>query len=227
VVAWSFLAVVLLGAEARDPKCASAYFTMAGVLLLVATRIAFEVAPPTRLVVDSGSDIDHPFLWSSATVVFGALVSAFGLAAWRHRAEEWARFAAAIAGAFVVYLLSVGVVDVFQRQVGGGTDITALQKRAQVALSILWAALGGISFAVGVARRVRPARVFGLGLLGLATAKVFIVDLSSLDASYRVLSFIGLGVLLLGSSFLYQRVFVPITINPEEAREGNAPSVPD
>ena len=123
--------------------------------------------------------------------------------------------AAAIAGVLVVYLLSVGVVDEFQRQVNGSTDISSLEKRAQVALSILWAALGGGSFAVGIARLIRPARLFGLGLLGLATAKVFIVDLASLDASYRVLSFIGLGLLLLGSSYLYQRIIVPNAINPE------------
>jgi uncharacterized membrane protein len=142
-----------------------------------------------------------------------------GLAAWRNRAEEWARYAAAFAGALIVYLLSVGVVDEFQRQVGDGTDLTALQKRAQVGLSILWAALGGASFAAGVARRIRQARIFGLGLLGLATAKVFIVDLSSLDASYRVLSFIGLGLLLLGSSYLYQRVIAPTVITPEQGPE--------
>jgi uncharacterized membrane protein len=219
VVAWSFLAAVLLGVEARDPKGASAYLTMGGILLLFAARFALEVTPPTRLTVDASSDIDHPLFWSGATAAFGALAGAFGLAAWRHRSEEWARYAAALAGASIVYLLSVGVVDAFQRQVGGDTDISSLEKRAQVALSILWAALGGISFAAGVARRLRSARIFGLGLLGLATAKVFILDLAALDASYRVLSFIGLGLLLLGSSYLYQRVIAPNTTNPAEHAE--------
>ena len=40
----------------------------------------------------------------------------------------------------------------------------------------------------------------------LATTKVFLYDLASLDATYKVASFIGLGVLLLASSYVYQRL---------------------
>ena len=40
--------------------------------------------------------------------------------------------------------------------------------------------------------------MFGLGLLTLDTLKLFIVDLASVDVSYRVLSFIGVGLVLLG-----------------------------
>jgi uncharacterized membrane protein len=91
-----------------------------------------------------------------------------------------------------------------QRQVGGQTALEELQKRAQTGLSILWAVLGGAILIVGITRRVMPERLFALALLALATAKVFIVDLASLDAAYRVLSFIGLGILLLASSWAYQ-----------------------
>ena len=46
-------------------------------------------------------------------------------------------------------------------------------------------------------------QLFVLALLGLATAHVFVYDLASLHASYRVLSFVGLGALLLASSYAY------------------------
>ena len=42
-------------------------------------------------------------------------------------------------------------------------------------------------------------------LLGLATIKVFLVDLSGLDVAYRVVSLIALGVLLLVGAGLWQR----------------------
>jgi uncharacterized membrane protein len=109
------------------------------------------------------------------------------------------------AGGAIVYLLSVGIVDQFQGRVGEGDSLGSLKKQAQVALSILWAILGGGAFVAGIFRRATQYRLFGLGLLLLATLKVFIWDMSTLDASYRVLSFIGLGVLLLVSSLLYQR----------------------
>ncbi|HEY5434673.1 MAG TPA: hypothetical protein VIK13_05530, partial [Candidatus Limnocylindrales bacterium] len=50
---------------------------------------------------------------------------------------------------------------------------------------------------------------FGLGLLGLATAKVFFVDLAALDVAYRVLSLVALGVLLLVSAAVYARTQRP------------------
>jgi uncharacterized membrane protein len=43
-------------------------------------------------------------------------------------------------------------------------------------------------------------------LLVLAAAKVFLYDLASLDQMARVLSLLGLGLLLLAATFLYQRL---------------------
>jgi uncharacterized membrane protein len=43
--------------------------------------------------------------------------------------------------------------------------------------------------------------------------------MASLDASYRVLSFIGLGILLLGSSYVYQRL-APNRRPPMDAASG-------
>jgi uncharacterized membrane protein len=76
-------------------------------------------------------------------------------------------------------------------------------------LSIAWVLVGAGAFAIGLVRRIGVARGFGLGLLGLATAKVFLFDLAALDVSYRVLSFLGLGGVLLASSFVAARFRAP------------------
>ncbi len=68
----------------------------------------------------------------------------------------------------------------------------------------------GVAVAAGLVRASAPLRWFGLGLLALATGKVFLYDLASLDAVYRVMSFIVLGILLLLSSYAYRR-FGPAT----------------
>jgi hypothetical protein len=52
----------------------------------------------------------------------------------------------------------------------------------------------------------RPLRLAGLGLLGLAVAKVFVVDLARLESGWRVGSFLAIGLLLLGAAFAYQRI---------------------
>ena len=59
---------------------------------------------------------------------------------------------------------------------------------------------------LGLRTHLAPIRRAGLALLGLATAKVFIVDLAALDVAYRVLSLVGLGVLLLVSALVYARL---------------------
>ena len=72
--------------------------------------------------------------------------------------------------------------------------------------------IGVAALVFGFARRWTPARIFGLALLGVVTLKVFIVDLAALDVAYRVLSFVALGILLLGAAYLYSR-FQPASVS--------------
>ncbi|MBM3708774.1 MAG: DUF2339 domain-containing protein, partial [Actinobacteria bacterium] len=44
-----------------------------------------------------------------------------------------------------------------------------------------------------------------IGLFYLTILKVFLYDLASLDTLYRIFSFVGLGLILLATSYLYQR----------------------
>ena len=65
---------------------------------------------------------------------------------------------------------------------------------------------GVVALWVGLRANVRIVRLGGLGLLLLATAKVFLYDLSTLGSVYRVASFIALGLLLLTAAFSHQRM---------------------
>jgi uncharacterized membrane protein len=64
---------------------------------------------------------------------------------------------------------------------------------------------GATLLAVGFWRRSAFLRWQGLVLLAVSVGKVFLVDMSALSQGYRILSFLGLGVLLLAVSFVYQR----------------------
>jgi hypothetical protein len=76
----------------------------------------------------------------------------------------------------------------------------------QVALSIFWAmfALGAV--AAGFKVRVAALRYFGLALFAITLMKVGVIDLRDASTGYRILSFMGLGALLLGTSVLYGKV---------------------
>lgn len=73
----------------------------------------------------------------------------------------------------------------------------------QVAWSIWWSIVAIGSVAMGFALRTRTLRYAGLGLFALTVVKVFIVDLQNVGTGWRTLSFIGLGLLLMGTSVLY------------------------
>ena len=75
----------------------------------------------------------------------------------------------------------------------------------RLSLSIIWMLYGGAMLVAGLIRSRKLLRLMGLILLAVTTLKVFLLDLSSLDKIYRIISFIVLGAILLGVSFLYQR----------------------
>jgi hypothetical protein len=225
VVGWSALAVIALALMEHDRFGRRAYLgAIAALVGMGLVRTLDVVAPLERLMVDDQSQIDHPLLWSGATAALASLAVVFTFARWRFSDYARAHRLAMAAGALMVFLLSIGVVDHFQGQLGE-VGLDALQKRAQVGLSILWAVLGGAAFAAGVIRRHREVRLAAIALLGLATCKVFVYDMASLDASYRVLSLIGLGALLLVSSYLYQRLAAPSELDNKPADDLPGPGI--
>jgi uncharacterized membrane protein len=84
-------------------------------------------------------------------------------------------------------------------------DADDLRLAQQLSLSVIWTVYGGGLLMAGIWRRSRMLRVMALGLLSITILKVFLVDLSSLEKIYRIISFIVLGAILLGVSYLYQR----------------------
>ncbi len=209
VAGWSALALAGLGAVRIVPGARRLLGAASIAMLSFGALVALAVvAPIDRLVVDQRTLVAGWPLLTDATVALGALAVAVGAGALLHRNERLFVPALVTAGVVAVYLLSIAVADQFQLQVGI-RPLEELQKGAQVGLSVLWSLLGTAGFAIGLGTHRSPIRLFGLGLLGLATVKVFMVDLAALDVAYRVLSLVALGVLLLLSAAVYSRVQHP------------------
>jgi uncharacterized membrane protein len=67
----------------------------------------------------------------------------------------------------------------------------------QVALSLLWSVFALAAMVVAHRRRYRGAWVAGAALLAVVVAKLFFVDLSQAGGVERIVSFMGVGVLML------------------------------
>jgi uncharacterized membrane protein len=90
-----------------------------------------------------------------------------------------------------------------------------------VAISIFWSLYAIASVAAGFSLRTAWLRYFGLALFGVTLLKVGVFDLAQVKYGYRILSSIGLGLLLLGTSVLYGKLS-PILLGEQknEATEG-------
>ena len=101
-------------------------------------------------------------------------------------------------------LLNIEIADYFSKGAAITFDFSASLSQ-DMTYSLAWAlfAIGVIAF--GVANKAQTARYGGLALLSATIGKVFLHDLWRLGQLYRVASIIGLAVILILVSFMYQR----------------------
>jgi uncharacterized membrane protein len=192
VAGWSAEALVLAWASRRfgDPRgqiASAAFFSLALIHTLM-----FE-APPDAL----RNGVDDFVPAAIAVAIVG--VTAAGLSR-LSSLPELRTIYLGVAATAAVYLPSLAIVSAFN------DDELQPGQTPQVLLSAFWAVAGLTGIVVGLLRDVRLLRLGGLALLLLAAAKVFAYDLSELESIYRALSFIALGLLLLGGAFAYQRI---------------------
>jgi uncharacterized membrane protein len=88
------------------------------------------------------------------------------------------------------------------------------------AYSAVWLGLGVLLLFYGIARRARGARFASAIFVLAAVLKIFLYDLSDLEGLMRALSFIGLGVVLIGIGLVYQKL---VFRGPAQPVTGAAP----
>lgn len=94
----------------------------------------------------------------------------------------------------------------------------------QYTYSAVWLLAGVALLAAGIWLRSLPLRVASAVVVGLTVLKVFFIDMSDLTGIYRALSFLGLGAVLVGIGWFYQRLLFPR--GPSPVPEPNPPAEP-
>ncbi|MEO3998640.1 DUF2339 domain-containing protein [Mesorhizobium sp. CAU 1732] len=198
---------ILLALDVRSPSPVFRYGSMiAGVLSVftIATTHFIDLNP--LATNDSTGTIPVINL-----ILLGYLLPAIAMAAValyaRGKRPGWyvsmlAVGAAALAFAYV----SLSVRRIFQGEfIGAWKGMTGLENYTY---SAVWLALGVAILVAGVRLRSRVLRLASAGLVVIAVAKVFVFDMSGLEGVLRALSFMGLGVVLIGIGMFYQRMLV-------------------
>lgn len=184
------LAVGLSAVDDAPAFRAGAHVVAAGVAVKIlvfdaADLVGFDTAEPLAALTG------RPVAFALGVAVF------YGLARWfavregsLHDAERSRKIT--VSAPYAAAATAIAVV-------GLGLELSG------VGISVAWALFGVALLAVGLAGDRRGVRLLGVGVLGLATAKVFLFDTRGLDTVARTLSFLVLGAVLLAASYGYAR----------------------
>lgn len=121
-----------------------------------------------------------------------------------------ARVAASAGSGILVFVyLSLETRRLFQGPVLTWGPLTTPGNAELYAYSVVWIAFALALLALGIWRGSKMLRYASLAILMIATAKVFLFDMSDLTGLYRVASFLGLGLALISIGRVYQRYVFP------------------
>jgi uncharacterized membrane protein len=101
-------------------------------------------------------------------------------------------------------LMNIEIADLFSPGVAIKFQFTGDLARGMT-YSIAWALFALCLLIVGIGKKLRPVRLAAIGLLGVTLFKLFLFDLSRLDQLYRIGAFVGVAVVLIAASALYQK----------------------
>ncbi|MPR10119.1 DUF2339 domain-containing protein [Microvirga tunisiensis] len=167
----------------------------AGGLLLVANPLLTEVEIP-------GGPLFNALI--PAYLLPSVLAAALALLERRARPRLYS-----LSSATLSLLLFSAYIGLAIRRIAAGPQLALWQgftQGEQWSYSLALLLIGILLLGLGLAFNNRPARLVSAIYLVLAVAKVFIVDLANLEGVMRALSFIGLGLVLIGIGLVYQRL---------------------
>jgi uncharacterized membrane protein len=165
-------------------------------------------------------------LWGVQSVserpVFNLLL-AYGLPplmaslACRYFKPRFQRVAAGIAAIDALIFISMEIRHLWQGQLAIRWPSS---DRELYTYSAVWLAITFAAILYASRRQIDSLYRGGMALLIVVIAKLFLIDMAGLEGLWRVASFMGLGLSLLGLAFLYQRTSIHNTpLNSQESAE--------
>jgi uncharacterized membrane protein len=209
-IGWLVESAALLWVSEKTKTDFLRYLAVASLLLGIARLLFYDQIHVDTLVFNARF---------ATYLVAIAILTAIAFYGQRHASENEMIFInISVVGANLLALIALTweASDYFNRQmVGRGYRNYAFYHEIAVARSFtysaIWLVYGAILMATGFWKRSSFVRWQALILIALTTVKVFLYDVSQLGGSYRIVSFIVLGAVLLAISFVYQRDWLKLS----------------
>ncbi len=190
------------------PKRLDRPFRIAGFVLMTLGLVR-TVLFPFRMSADFGAMTP---LFNRPTALFIFAIGVLVWLTWRRQDDHWP-FAtvgskplfSVMLGMMVFFVLNVEIASVFGQKERPFSLLTRGNLAHQLGYSLGWLVYAIGLLAAGIRWSQVRARQTALVLILITSAKIFLKDLWSLGQLYRVASFIGLAVVMMLVSYLYQR----------------------
>jgi uncharacterized membrane protein len=202
------------------------WFIEAGVLLWIADRTETEFLRALAIAALGLGVVRLLFFDNFHTVLlfFNARMATYGVAiavlaglvwhAQKRGADRlWSAIPVVAINLLALVALTAEVSDFYSQKMTSGlwVEIHGLRLARDFTYSALWMGYGAALLVVGFNKRSAFLRWQALILIAVTVVKVFTYDVSELEKGYRILSFIILGALLLGISFVYQKDWLKLS----------------
>ncbi|MBV9300815.1 MAG: DUF2339 domain-containing protein [Acidobacteriaceae bacterium] len=193
-VAWSLQAAALAWIAVR--------FTSPRLQWLALSVFAF--AALRLIAVDAWMFASHQsyvLLWNSRMLTFAVAAASLLFASrWSVQVSRPIALAEYFAGHLaLLFGLTLEIIGWAERSIAPQNLLSV----ETFAVSILFAIYAVMLVSIGVGTRSAVNRIAGLALIGIVIVKLYLFDVWQLQRVYRISAFVALGVLLLGTSFVY------------------------
>jgi uncharacterized membrane protein len=209
-----------IGLERLRLRAGSLVHNIGAVLLTVFAGLAavfglLLLETPLLWPIDVGGAFFNVLLLGYALPAILALLLSYAVAGHRHR-----YYGNSIAAGALILALTYVSFEIRRLYHGPIMSSGATTAAEQYSYSIAWLMVGVVLLGIGILVSSERARLASAAVIALTILKAFLVDMSTLTGVYRALSFICLGLVLVGIGWLYQRVLfrrrtAPPAMQPE------------
>jgi uncharacterized membrane protein len=220
-ISWLIESAVLLWISVRTQTNFLRYLAVAALSLGIFRLLVFDQMQANTLIFNAR------FATYVVAIAVLAGIAVFGKQHAAQNERPFLRLAVIVLNLLALIALTREAADYFDRQMLGIGNHWQYDHQLFVVrgftYSAIWLIYGAALMAVGFRNRSAFLRWQALILIAFTTGKIFLYDVSQLGGSYRILSFIALGAVLLGISFIYQRDWLKLS---PESSDASAPAHP-
>jgi uncharacterized membrane protein len=217
-IGWMVESAVLLFIGVRTRTDFLRYFAVTTLILGVVRLLFFDNFQVDTLVFNPRFGT-----YLVALAILGGIV-AWGARSTNVHEAPFVKLAGVLFNVLALVALTLEASDYFGRQIAqwhqtrqiGFLPLQQIEFSRHFSYSAIWLAYGACLMVFGFWRRAAFVRWQALALIAFTIGKVFLFDVSALQQGYRVLSFIGLGVVLMAISYVYHRGWLKLSTDSRE-----------